>query len=389
MKSDILIVGGAGHIGLPLGILFADKGKKVVLYDKNLSNIKKINNSLMPFMEEGGEKILRRNRSKILATDNKKYIKHTKIVIICIGTPVKNNRPDLNFFFKMFKEIKKELDPKKLLVIRSSIYPGTCKKIQTYLGPQFQNIAYCPERVVQGKSITELPKLPQIISGITNNSIIGSKKLFKLICSKIIVTSILEAELIKLFSNAWRYVNFSISNEFYMICENLGIDFNLLRKNMISGYDRNKGIPTAGFAAGPCLYKDTAQLNAFLKNSFLLGKSATKINQNFPKFLYRKIKLKFGKKLKNKKIGILGMSFKSNIDDIRDSLSIKLFKYLKQKKLKVIFSDEFAKLDNNLTKRVLIKKSDIIIIGAPHKSYKNIKIPKNKFLVDSWGLFAK
>ena len=389
MKSDILIVGGAGHIGLPLGILFANKNKKVILYDKNLINIKKINHSIMPFMEDGGGKILRKNKSRILATNDKKYIKHAKIVIICIGTPVKNNKPDLKFFFKMFEEIKNELDPKKLLVIRSSIYPGTCKKIQSYLGPQFKNISYCPERVVQGKSITELPKLPQIISGITNNSIEKSKKLFKLICNKIIVTSILEAELIKLFSNAWRYVNFSISNEFYMICENLGIDFNILRKNMISGYERNKGIPTAGFAAGPCLYKDTVQLNAFLNNSFLLGKSATKINQNFPKFLYQKIKLKFGKKLKNKTIGILGMSFKSNIDDTRDSLSIELFNFLKKKKLNVIYSDDFANLENNLKKKELIKKSQIIIIGAPHRSYKNIKIPKKKFLIDSWGFLAK
>ena len=382
-------MGGAGHIGLPLGILFANKNKKVILYDKNLINIKKINHSIMPFMEDGGEKILRKNKSRILATNDKKYIKHAKIVIICIGTPVKNNKPDLKFFFKMFEEIKNELDPKKLLVIRSSIYPGTCKKIQSYLGPQFKNISYCPERVVQGKSITELPKLPQIISGITNNSIEKSKKLFKLICNKIIVTSILEAELIKLFSNAWRYVNFSISNEFYMICENLGIDFNILRKNMISGYERNKGIPTAGFAAGPCLYKDTVQLNAFLNNSFLLGKSATKINQNFPKFLYQKIKLKFGKKLKNKTIGILGMSFKSNIDDTRDSLSIELFNFLKKKKLNVIYSDDFANLENNLKKKELIKKSQIIIIGAPHRSYKNIKIPKKKFLIDSWGFLAK
>ena len=174
-----------------------------------------------------------------------------------------------------------------------------------------------------------------------------------------------------------------------MICENLGIDFNILRKNMISGYERNKGIPTAGFAAGPCLYKDTVQLNAFLNNSFLLGKSATKINQNFPKFLYQKIKLKFGKKLKNKTIGILGMSFKSNIDDTRDSLSIELFNFLKKKKLNVIYSDDFANLENNLKKKELIKKSQIIIIGAPHRSYKNIKIPKKKFLIDSWGFLAK
>ncbi len=126
--------------------------------------------------------------------------------------------------------------------------------------------------------------MPQIISGVSSKSINESKNLFKLICKKTIVTSILEAELIKLFSNAWRYINFSISNEFYMICENLGIKFDQLRKNMIEGYERNKSIPTAGFAAGPCLYKDTAQLTSYLKKTFSLGKISTKINQRLPLF---------------------------------------------------------------------------------------------------------
>jgi len=389
MKVEILIVGGAGHIGLPLGLLFADQGKRVVLYDKNKKNIEMINNSLMPFIEEGGNRMLKKNKTRIFATNDKSHVRSAKIIIVCIGTPVKNNKPDLSFFFKMFKELKNELDPNKLLIIRSSIYPGTCKKIQNFLGPKYKNISYCPERVVQGKSITELPKLPQIISGTSKKSINESKKLFSIICKKIIITSILEAELIKLFSNAWRYINFSISNQFYMICENFGIDFKLLRKNMILGYERNKGIPSAGFAAGPCLYKDTAQLNAFLKNSFSLGIAATEINQGFPKFIYNRIKLKFKKKLKKLKIGILGLAFKSNIDDIRDSLSLDLFKYLQKKKLNVYISDDFVDMKNIINKEELVNKSDIIILGVPHSSYKNLKIPKNKFVIDSWGFFEK
>ena len=177
----------------------------------------------------------------------------------------------------------------------------------------------------------ELPKLPQIISGINTNSIFQAKKIFSLICKKTITTSIKEAELIKLFSNALRYINFATSNQFYMICEKYNINFNHLRNKMIEGYDRNKHIPKAGFAAGPCLYKDTAQLNSFLKDEFTLGKAATKINQNFPNFIYKIMLRKFKNKLKNKKIGILGMAFKSDIDDIRDSLSVNLFKLLKKK----------------------------------------------------------
>ena len=292
MKADIAIIGGAGHIGLPLGILFANKGKKVVLYDKDKNNVKKINKLEMPFIEDGADKLLKKNKTRIFATTNKYYLKYPKIIIVCIGTPVENSKPNLKFFYKMFREVKENLNPKKLIVIRSSIYPGTCLKIHKILGKKYKNISYCPERVVQGKSIVELPKLPQIISGLSNNAIKKSNVLFKLICKKTIITTILEAELIKLFSNAWRYINFSISNQFYNICEKFDVNFKVLRENMIDGYDRNKSIPKAGFAAGPCLYKDTAQLNSFLKNSFTLGIAATNINQGFPKSIYLKIEQK-------------------------------------------------------------------------------------------------
>ena len=389
MKADIVIIGGAGHIGLPLGILFANKGKSVILYDKDKKNIDKINNSEMPFLEDDGERLLKKNKKKIFATTNKEFIKYARAVIVCIGTPVKNSKPDIKFFFKMFKEVKHLLNPKKPLIIRSSIYPGICLKVQNFLGKKFQNISYCPERVVQGKSIEELPKLPQIISGVSDAAITSAKKIFKLICKKIIVTSVLEAELIKLFSNAWRYINFSASNQFYMICEKYDINFHKLRNNMIDGYDRNKSIPKAGFAAGPCLYKDTAQLNAFLKNEFTLGKVATEINTSFPKIIYKKMLNKYKKGLIKKKIGILGMAFKSDIDDTRDSLSMDLLNYLKSKKLSVNISDHFVNMKGIIKASDLIKKSDIIIIGSPHSKYKNLKIPKNKFLIDSWGLFEK
>ena len=289
----------------------------------------------------------------------------------------------------MFKKIKSELNPKNLLVIRSSNYPGTVNKINKILGKNFQNISYCPERVVQGKSIPELPKLPQIISGVSKKSVNDSKKLFKLICKKIITTSILEAELIKLFSNAWRYINFSISNQFYMICDKFDVDFKNLRKNMIDGYERNKGIPHAGFAAGPCLYKDTAQLNSFLNNSFSLGVAATKINQGFTNFIYKKMKNEFNNNLRKKKIGILGVAFKPDIDDKRDSLSIDLYEFLKKKKLNVKISDDFVKMKQLISKKKLIRESDIIILGVPHSSYKGLKISKNKFLIDTWGFFEK
>jgi UDP-N-acetyl-D-mannosaminuronic acid dehydrogenase len=389
MQKKVTIIGGAGHIGLPLGILFAAKKKNVVLYDKNNSVIKKINKCQFPFIEKNGAKLLKKYKRRIIASTNKNYVTSADVIIICIGTPVIYNKPDLINFFNLFKEIKHLLNPNQLIIIRSSIYPGTCEKVHQFLGKKFINISYCPERVVQGKSIEELPKLPQIISGISDKAISESIKLFNPICKKTIVTSILEAELIKLFSNSWRYINFSIANEFYMICENLGINFNNLRKKMIDGYERNKNIPTAGFAAGPCLFKDTMQLNVYLKKSFNLGAIATKINEGLPKFVYKKLLRKFKNKLKSKTIGILGVSFKADIDDIRDSLAIKLLYLLKEKKLNVLFSDDYASLKKNINKKQLINRSDIIIIGSPHSVYKKLSIPKNKYLVDIWSLFDK
>jgi len=389
-KFDICIVGGAGHIGLPLGLLLKSKNKKVVLYDKNIKIINKINRGIMPFIEKGGSKLLKKNKKKILATSDIECVRKVKIVIICIGTPIKSNlKPNFEYFLKLFRELKNYLNKDQTIIIRSSIYPGSFKKIIKILGKEFKHISYCPERVVQGLAIKELPNLPQIVSGLSDKSILVSKSIFKLICKKIIITTVLEAELIKLFSNAWRYINFSISNEFHMICENLNINYTKLRKIMVDGYARNKDIPLAGFASGPCLFKDTMQLSAFLKNNFSLGKAATLINENLPNFILKKLKEEYKSKLKSKTIGVLGLAFKADIDDQRDSLSIKLIKLIKKNKLKVIFSDEYIKLPEAIKKEKLIKLADIIIIATPHKAYGKLKFPKNKKIIDTWGIIEK
>ena len=247
-----------------------------------------------------------------------------------------------------------------------------------------QNIVYCPERIVQSEALEELPKLPQIIAGNNKFSVSLAKKIFKKISSKIIITSVLEAELIKLFSNANRYVNFSLANQFFMICKENNLDFSKVRRIMRDGYERNFNLSKAGFTAGPCLLKDTMQLSSFYKNKFSLGHTAMQINENIPKFLINDLEKKYN--LKNKIFGILGLAFKAETDDIRDSLSIKLVGYLKRKNFKVLQSDEYYQNKINIKKESLIKKSDIIIIAAPHNAYKKIKFPKNKIIVDIWGI---
>ena len=386
----VSIIGGAGHVGAPLGLALSSKGYNVILIDKNKENIKKINHGEMPFMEEGCSKLLKKmiSRKKIVATLELNEVKKCKYIIVCLGTPInKRFEPNLKNFINFFYILRKYLNRNHIIIIRSSIYPGICNKVFNIIKNHCKNLSYCPERIAQGKSLTELPKISQIISGKNTKSRLASGKIFKKVCGKIIYTKIIEAELIKLFSNAYRYINFSISNQFYMMCQNQGLDFYKIRNIMKDNYKRNTNIPMAGFAAGPCLLKDTMQLSSFYKHKFSLFDSVMSINEGLPRFVFKKLKEKYN--LKKKTVGILGLSFKAENDDIRDSLSIKLLKYLKSKKIRTLQSDEYYKDKNNLDKNTLVKKSDIIIIATPHKAYKKLRISKNKILVDIWGHIEK
>ena len=387
-KNHICIIGGGGHVGFPLGLMLASKRNFIYLYDKNEDVCSKINKGEVPYFEKGAKKILKKYRNNLLAGNDRRYIAESNIVIVSIGTPIyKKKKPELKNFLKLFYFLKKIVNKKQVIIVRSSVYPGITDKVKNILKGINDNISYCPERILQGKALIELPKLPQIVSGYNKRGIDISKKLFNSITSKTIVTTILEAEFIKLFSNAWRYINFAASNQFFMICQNFNLDFKRVRNFMMDGYDRNANLPKAGFAAGPCLLKDTMQLSHFVKNKFPMGIESLKINEGLPYYLVQNLKKK--NKLKNKKIGILGLTFKSDVDDIRDSLSFKLIQILKRQSIKVLVSDEFYIHPDGISKEDLIKQSDIIIVAVPHKSYSNIHISKNKIIIDTWGIIKK
>jgi len=389
-SNKVSIVGGAGHVGTPLGLVLSSKGYNVALIDKNQKNIKKINSGEMPFVEEGCTKLLRKMiyKKKIFATNQLSEVTKSKFIIVCIGTPINNKRdPNLKIFLNFFYNLKKYLKKNHIVIIRSSIYPGISEKVFSIIKNKCKNLSYCPERIAQGRSLKELPHISQIISGTNNKARLESGKIFKKVCKKIINAEIAEAELIKLFSNAYRYINFSISNQFYMMCQNRGLNFNKVRNLMSDNYERNANIPKAGFTAGPCLMKDTMQLSSFYNHNFKLCHSAMKVNEGLPLYIINNLSEKYD--LRKKIVGVLGLSFKAENDDIRDSLSIKLLKMLKSKKIKTLQSDEYYKNKRNINKNILIKKSDIIIIGTPHKAYKKLKIKKNKTLIDIWGIIKK
>ena len=225
-------------------------------------------------------------------------------------------------------------------------------------------LGFLPERVVQGKGIEEIRALPQLISGTSPQALTNATKLFSKIAPEVVEMTPLEAEFAKLLCNAFRYIEFAATNQLYMMVESAGLDYRSLLEKMKRGYPRMGAIPGPGFAAGPCLMKDTMQLFAFEKHNFILGQVAMTINEGVPNFIVERLAAEFD--LSATRVGILGMAFKAESDDIRDALSYKLGKLLR-------FHQAHAPSDPTfISKEELIETSDVIVVGVPHEAYRRL-----------------
>jgi len=393
---DLCIVGGAGRVGLPLGVVFANHQVKTVLCDINKVSLEKISRGKFPFLEKDGDEQLKKAlRNKMLfMSDSPAVISQSKYVLVVIGTPVdKYLNPDFNSFMSVIEQYLDYFKDGQILILRSTIYPGVSEKVQNLFINKKKKVgvAFCPERIVEGVALEELKNLPQIISAFDTRTLIETEQLFKkIVKSKIIKLDPLEAELAKLFSNAWRYIKFSVANQFLMIAEDYNLDYFKIDQAMKDGYPRNKELPSPGFAAGPCLFKDTMQLSAFNKNNFFVGHAAMLINEGLPNFLIQKLKKEHD--LTQKTIGILGMTFKAESDDVRDSLSFKLKKIAEMESKKVLYHDFYLKSMGDpafVGLGNLLGRSDIIILATPHEGYKKIDFSKyqGKTIIDIWGFW--
>jgi len=389
---DICVIGGAGHVGLPLALVFARAGQRVLIYDLNQAAMDTIASGTMPFIEYGAEPLLAAalRDGRLGFTSNPADLARARTVIVAVGTPVDEYlNPKLRALLDLFKSIRPYLDADQTIVIRSTVFPRTCRHVLRLLSQDggAWHVAYCPERIAQGYAIRELDELPQIVSGCTPEAASRASALFSLVAPQVIQLDVEEAELAKLFTNAWRYIQFAAANQFYMIAQGIGVDFNRVRQAMVDGYGRAASLPSAGFAAGPCLLKDTMQLAAFNANVFSLGHAAMAINEGLPSFLVEQLKQRH--KLDETKVGILGMAFKADIDDIRDSLSYKLGKVLRFHGAEVYYSDEYATDPTFVSKEALVGKSDVVIVGVPHSAYRTLVVPERVEVVDLWGVIRR
>lgn len=389
---DICIVGGLGHVGLPLGISLAHSGKKVILYDIDKRAIDTVSQGKMPFMEKGAEEILKNVLDKnLFVSSDRGVISNSYYVVVVIGTPVDEYlNPKFTMFKKFFSELMESLKDDQHIILRSTVYPGTTEKIRDFLRANGKKtkVSFCPERIAEGKAMEELRSLPQIVASFDEPSYKEARELFSCLTDDIIFLDPKEAELAKLFTNVWRYIQFSISNQFYQIATQNRLDFYKIYDAIIHNYPRARGFSHAGFAAGPCLFKDTMQLAAYSNNTFFLGHAAMLINEGLPNFIVQILKDKYP--LKDKVVGILGMAFKGESDDARDSLSYKLKKILEIEAKAVLCTDPFVKDDMLVGMDEVLTNSDVLILGAPHSAYRQIKIDfSSKIVVDVWNFFGR
>jgi len=389
--TDICVVGGAGHVGLGFSIVLASKGKRILVLDINTEAMDSIQKGNMPFLEYDAEPMLKKvlASKKLLFSSNVADIANIHTIIITVGTPIDEFlNPDMKGFINCFEEMLPYLSDEHLLILRSTVYPGMTHWLEGFFHRKglHPKIAFCPERVVEGHAIKELQTLPQIVSGTTLQAENDAAKLFSWIAPGIVRLKPMEAEFAKLFANAYRYIQFAITNQFYMMANSAGLDYYRILEGIKQDYPRLRDIPKAGYAAGPCLLKDTMQLTAFSNNLFSLGYSAMLINEGLPLYVVSQIEQKYH--LHEKIVGILGMAFKADSDDPRTSLSYKLKKLLKLRAKCVLTTDPLVSGDTDLVSlEEVIEQSDLLILAAPHSAYRHLRI-RNKPIVDIWNFFG-
>jgi UDP-N-acetyl-D-mannosaminuronic acid dehydrogenase len=373
-----VIVGGCGRAGLPLGIALAGAGRSVALYDINEGSVATVNAGHVPFNELGAQPILDKvvGSGQLRATTDPFTIAEAERVVVVIGTPVGAHlSPEPQGVPRAIEAFGPHLRDGQLLVLRSTVYPGVTALVENLicrLGRQI-DVAFCPERIAEGKALEELHSLPQVIAARHQHAAERAAELFCSLTDRIILLEPEEAELAKLFTNVWRYIKFATANQLYMIANDYGLDFERIRAAVTADYPRAADMPGAGFAAGPCLFKDTMQLAAYNNNQFTLGHASMMINEGLPLYLVSRLEKRFD--LSSMRVGILGMAFKPGSDDIRSSLSYKLKRILEFKAAQVLCTDPYVTVDPDLFPlESVIAASNLLLIGTPHSQYRDLEV---------------
>ena len=385
---DVVVVGGAGHVGLPLSLTFANAGMRVGIYDVADATLDRIRRGEMPFAEAGAPELLAAviETGRLELDSAPDLLRRAAIVVIVIGTPIDEFlNPSMTLFERAVDQIAPYIAGGALVVLRSTVFPGTTSFVAKALAERgcSVDVAFCPERVAEGHALDEILNLPQIIGADDIRAGDRAEELFRALGAETIRTTTREAELAKLFTNAWRYMKFAVANQFFMISHAAGVDYNRVLHAVRHDYPRAQDLPGPGFAAGPCLLKDTMQLAAFTSDHFPLGQAAMQINEGIPAYVVAAMERRYGS-LKGRTVGILGMAFKADSDDARASLSYKLRKMLAWSGARVLCTDPHVVDDQLKPLEQVLNESEILILATPHREYQGLEVA-GRDVIDIWG----
>lgn len=401
-----MAVVGIGRVGLPLGLSFADRGVHVVGVDRNSEHVDTVNSGVLPFLEHGAEPLLKEtlDLGRFRATtDSSDSVSRADVVILTVGTPLDTNlRADTSQLVSALAEIGPSLQPGTLVITRSTISPGTTERVVVpkleelsgLVAGQDLYIAFCPERIAEGKAVEELRSLPEIVGGVDGPSTELAAAVFSLLSEKKVIhrTDPLSAELAKLFTNVYRYVNFALANEYALIAEHYEKDAHHIIRILRDGYDRAP-IPMPGPAGGPCLSKDGYFLIEELTfPDFVL--TAWKLNDSVPAHLVQRLRkaIKLTEvKMEDTKIAVLGRAFKADIDDDRLSPAVRVIELLERLGADVVVHDPYL---SDLQLDDVLKGAHGVVLATNHSMYYKLDLSRlaelvdpQCVIVDAWGVF--
>ncbi|MBI4451966.1 nucleotide sugar dehydrogenase [Candidatus Woesearchaeota archaeon] len=387
---------GVGRVGLPLALFFAEHGQRVIGVDVDESRVETLSKGIMPFYEEGANKLLKKHINKLftVTTDAKNAVKQSDAIILTLGTPVDEHvNPVFSQIEKALADIAAYLKKEQILILRSTVTPGTTEYLKRFIekntkfkvGKDFF-LAFCPERIAQGFSLEELKEIPTIIGTLDKESAKRAEKVFRTFTEKIIHSDARSTELAKLFTNMYRYINFAIANEFMMLADAHDRNIYEIIELVNKDYKRG-GLRVPGLTAGPCLFKDGFFLINKIPFTELIMNS-WKLNESVPAYLIEKIKE--AKNLENAKVAILGLTFKKNSDDTRNSLSFKARKIFAAEGAQVMLHDPYVKTEP-LEK--VLKNADVVFIAMNHDYYRDMdknvlksNIKRDALVCDIWNM---
>ena len=388
---DVVIVGGCGRVGLPLGLALADAGLSVALHDRDAFAVDRVCAGKMPFWEEGADELLDRMllSGRFAATVDPRVVAEAEHVIVVVGTPIDEHmNPDPKFVLQAVEGLLDQMREGQHLVLRSTVYPGVTSMVERLVAVDHPEIdvSFCPERIVEGQALEELRALPQLIAARTERAARRAEELFGRIAPSFVRLEVEEAELAKLFTNTWRYIKFAAANQLFMIANDFGLDFARIRAALKQDYPRAEDMPGPGLAAGPCLLKDTMQLAAFNNNNFTLGHASMTINEGLPMYMVARLERDYD--LSTMTVGLLGMAFKAGSDDTRSSLSYKFKRLLSFRTARVLCTDPYVQEDADLWPLdTVLAESDLLVIATPHREYADLDVDIP--VVDVWNLLGR